>query len=216
VPHTTPRVLDKLGDAEHKAETAIAEFGEHVHQELKDSGEKVRELVSPTKDDVDEGWVSDESAGSAQGSETGSKPRSRSLRQKSLGNTSPTGSTSRKRHSTRSKSVGGVVLRGEDDNNNRPGSRDLSPLRRALYDPDSRRGSLRNLRLESIRDTKSRPSRDQSPARSVHFVDRMDLSRTFTSTPERSSSLPYNPDISDDDSSQKIKATVDETPQTSH
>jgi hypothetical protein len=213
-PHKSRGILDKLQDTGHNVGTAVAESGEHLHQELKEAGENIQGVVSPTEDDVDEGWASEGSAGSAQGSPTGSKKtRSRSSKQKSLGNAHPSGSSTRKRHSRHRA----IPRGGGDGDDNQHDSRDLTPLRRGFHDSDSRRGSLRNIRLDFVRNTRPGSSRDQSPARSVRFIDednRVYSSRVFTSPNERPSSSPHNPEPSDDESSPKARVTFDVSSQT--
>jgi hypothetical protein len=65
--------LDKLQDIGHNVGTDVVESGEYLHQELKEAGENIQGVVSPTEGDVDEGWASEGSASSAQGSPTGLK-----------------------------------------------------------------------------------------------------------------------------------------------
>jgi hypothetical protein len=91
----------------------------------------------------------------------------------------------------------------------------MTPVRRgpAFLDNDSRAGSLRNLRLENLRQVGAHSPREQSPARSVRFVDNeranVNSSRTFTSPPIEGPGSSQSNSFSDDEDSAKGKVTFE-------
>lgn len=208
IQHAVGDYLHKVRNTEQDAQHIAEHVEETIRQDLKEVGEKIVQVVSPPSDEDEEGWASDGSAGSGRESPTVQRARSRSAKPKSLGKSQPIGASSR-RHRSKRDGPGSVRANQDDVPSNR-GSRDHTPLRRPdLIDSHSRTGSLRNLRLDNVRGLEGRPSREQSPARSVRFVDtdKVNSPRAFSFVGEGASS--NQPSPTDEEDSPKNKVTFE-------
>jgi len=185
---------------------------EAVRSDSQEVDEKLPKSVSPPEDEADDGWASE---GSGSGtSARGSRTRSRSSKQKILGK-SHVGQGSRRRNSFRSKRIGGPAARAPVEEE-APASRgSMTPVRRgpAFLDNDSRAGSLRNIRLENLRQIGTQSPREHSPARSVRFVDNERVNanapRTFTSSSIKGPSSSQRNSLSDDEDEAKTKVAYE-------
>lgn len=233
--------MDRLRRAPHEVEKEINKVEHAVVEDAKGVEHKAKHVLSPssstaTADDEDEGWTSDRSErphASMSGS-TDERKRSKSPKQKH--SSKPVGAVPRKgrrRNSMRKGMLGRAYLTrqkekhqqrgsssvfedsdGEEDENDDDDGRGRS----STEVPSRGSGSLRNLRIDTIR--RGARSRDDSPNRSIRFADEIesDENRSGSNTPrspilqESSPDSPSHGPVEEPESAQRVTFELPEPP----